>query len=106
MDTFNWRNIELSCYPDMYGVSDLVFMIKADLEISSDNGIVTKEITVGVSFNPNSTYTPISEVTRDKAVEWIEGALTTEELTRIKSIMSLDLNLFKTVHIPNIGETI
>lgn len=73
--TYSWKNIKLQAHKDMYGQTDVVFLITADLEAVEGTHIETQTITTGVSYDSEGTFTDMASITKDQAVAWIESAL-------------------------------
>ena len=73
--TYAWKNIELKAYKNMYGQTDVVFMIDADLEATEGTVSKTKEIATSLTFNSESDFIAIDSVTKDQAITWIESSL-------------------------------
>ena len=73
--TYSWKNIKLQAHKNMYGQTDVVFLITADLEAVEGTHIETKTITTGVSYDSEGTFTDMASITKDQAVSWIESAL-------------------------------
>lgn len=100
MITFEYKNIELSCHKNMYGQTNVVFGINADLIGTNEDGISkTKNISAALG-KPGTPYIDISVITKDQAVAWIESNAA-NVIQQVKDELTADLETFKIVRIPD-----
>ena len=82
--SYDWKNITLDAYTSMYGQTDVVYRISADL-VCIDKGTSTELVTIGVAYNEAASFTAFEDITKAEAISWIEAALAPAELAKIKA---------------------
>lgn len=97
MITYTWKNIEIQCHHSKYGQSNVAFAGSGTLVATDDNGItVEKKLMVGFGTPPDTGYIASSDITKEIAVSWIEGALG-DLLTAEKTTLESKLTVFKII---------
>lgn len=80
MITYTWKNIELQCHKNLYGLTDVVFAIRADLEAEESGITEIENVFVGILEPDSENFILASDVTKDQAIQWIENNLDIENL--------------------------
>jgi hypothetical protein len=69
--TINWNIVQLNCYPDKDGLTDVVFTVHWDCTgVDGEyNGRVYGSC--GVTLDPEAPYTAYADLTQDQVLDWI-----------------------------------
>lgn len=78
--TYTWNIAQLDAYPEYEGHSDVVFTVHWTL--SGTDGEYTAGVygSVGVTLDPEATYTPYADLTQAQVVGWVQDALGEEQV--------------------------
>ena len=78
--TNTWSIVQMDCYPEMDGVSDVVFTIHWNL--TGTDGTYTGSVygSVGVTLSDGDTFTPYADLTEAQVVGWVKDALGDEQV--------------------------
>jgi len=84
--TYTWKEVKCWAYPTAYDQTNVINLVEGICVATDDHGGSAEEkIAVGIAWNDPETFTPLSEVTKDQAVQWLENALSTENLSAFKN---------------------
>jgi hypothetical protein len=66
-----WNIVQLNCYPDKDGLTDVVFTVHWDC--TGVDGDYSGRVygSCGVTLDPSAPYTPYAELTKDQVLSWI-----------------------------------
>lgn len=78
--TYNWHIAALDCYPEHEGNTDVVFV--AHWRMDGTDGDHTAGVygSVGLTLDPEATYTPYADLTEAQVVGWVKDALGEEQV--------------------------
>lgn len=78
--TYNWHIAALDCYPEYEGHTDVVFT--AHWRMDGTDGDHTAGVygSVGLTLDPEATYTPYADLTEAQVVGWVKDALGEEQV--------------------------
>jgi hypothetical protein len=69
--TINWNIVQLNCYPEKDGLTDVVFTVHWDC--TGVDGEYNDRVygSCGVTLDPEAPYTPYADLTKDQVLGWI-----------------------------------
>lgn len=75
-----WNVVQLDCYPQYEGESDVVFTVHWNL--TGVDGEYTGYVygSTGVTLNPDEPFTPYNSLTLDQVIGWVQSALGAEQV--------------------------
>lgn len=78
--TNTWAVVQLDCYPEADGETDVVFTVHWTLTATDGtyNGSVYGS--QGVTLDPAAPFTPYADLTQDQVVGWVKSALGEEQV--------------------------
>ena len=78
--TNTWAVVQMDCYPEQDGETDVVFTCHWTL--SATDGTYNGSVygTVGVTLDEGSTFTPYADLTEAQVVGWVKDALGEEQV--------------------------
>lgn len=81
MITYTWNIVQLNCYPEADGETDVVF--NAHWTLTGVDGEYTGYVygSIGVTLDPTYSFTPYADLTKDQVVGWVQSALGEETVT-------------------------
>lgn len=79
-----WNVVQLDCYPQADGETDVVFTVHWTLTGTETVGQETYTGSVygsvGVTLDPQAPFTPYNQLTLDQVVGWVKDALGAEQV--------------------------
>lgn len=79
--TNTWNVVQMNCYPQEAGETDVVFTIHWTLTGDDGEGHTGSVYgTVGVTYNPDDPFTPYNQLTLEQCVAWVKDALGAEQV--------------------------
>jgi hypothetical protein len=74
-----WNIVQLNCYPDKDGLTDVVFTVHWDC--TGVDGEYSGRVygSCGVTLDPSAPYTPYAELTKDQVLSWIWASVDKDE---------------------------
>lgn len=78
--TNTWSIVQLECYPELEGETDVVFT--AHWTLNGTDGIYTGSVygSQAVSVNPDEPFTPYADLTEEQVIGWVKGAMGEEQV--------------------------
>lgn len=76
----NWNIVQLDCYPQKDGETDVVFTAHWDLTATEGEYSGRVYGSVGVSLDAESPFTPYNELTLEQVIGWVQDALGAEQV--------------------------
>jgi len=83
--TYNWIVEQMNSYPEKDGYTDVVFTVYWRINANEGNYNATNYGSVGVTLDPEATFTPYSELTQDQVVGWVQSAMGPELVADIEA---------------------
>ena len=71
----NWDIVQLDCYPEFDGKTDVVFTAHWRITATEDTYTGSVYGSIGLTLDPEAPYTPYSELTKEQVVGWVKEAL-------------------------------
>ena len=75
-----WSVVQLNCYPELDGETDVVFT--CHWVLSATDGTYAGSVygSVGVTLNPDAPFTPYASLTQAQVIGWVQDALGEEQV--------------------------
>lgn len=74
---YDWVVEQMSAYPQYEGEQDVVFTVYWRLNGTDGGYAATVYGSVGVSYNPQTPFTPYENLTQEQVIGWVKEALNT-----------------------------
>ena len=71
----NWDIVQLDCYPELDGKTDVVFTAHWRLTATEDTYTGSVYGSIGLTLDPEAPYTPYSELTKEQVIGWVKEAM-------------------------------
>lgn len=83
--TYTWDIVQLDCYPQYDGETDVVFT--AHWTLSGTDGIYTASTygSQAVTVDPNAPFTPYPDLTEAQVIGWVQDAMGPEQVASLES---------------------
>lgn len=85
--TYTWSVVQLDCYPQYDGETDVVFTVHWSLAGTDGTYTASAYGSQEVTVDPDATFTPYEKLTEDQVIGWVQGAMGKEE------VVSLEFNI-------------
>jgi hypothetical protein len=77
---YNWTVSQLDCYPEHEGHTDVVFNVHWRLDGTDGEHTAGVYGSVGLTLDPEATYTPYADLTEVQVIGWVQDALGKEQV--------------------------
>ena len=79
--TNTWGVVQMDCYPELDGETDVVFTVHWTL--SGTDGTYNGGVygSVGVTLDEGATFTPYADLTEAQVIGWVQDALGVDQVT-------------------------
>ena len=79
--TNTWSVMQMDCYPEVDGETDVVFTVHWTL--TGSDGTYTGYVygSQAVSVDPESPFTPYADLTQEQVISWVKNAMGEEQVT-------------------------
>lgn len=100
MTTFNWQVVQMDCYPEKDGLTDVVFTCHWTLNgVDGEyNGYIYGSC--GVTLDPESPYTPYADLTQEQVLGWIWASGVDKDASEANVQAQIDNQINPTVVTP------
>ena len=71
----NWNIVQLDCYPELDGKTDVVFTAHWTLTATEDTYTGSVYGSIGLTLDPEEPYTEYANLTKDQVVGWVKEAM-------------------------------
>ena len=71
----NWNIVQLDCYPEKDGETDVVFTAHWDLTAAEGEYSGRVYGSVGLTLDASAPFTPYAQLTKEQVVGWVKDAL-------------------------------
>ena len=75
-----WSVVQLNCYPELDGETDVVFTVHWTLNGTDGTYAGSVYGSVGVTLDPDAPFTPYALLTQAQVVSWVQDALGEEQV--------------------------
>lgn len=83
--TNTWNVVQMDCYPEKDGLTDVVFTIHWTLTAVDGDYTGYAYGSVGVTLDEGSPYTPYADLTQDQVVGWVKDSLGAEQVASLEA---------------------
>lgn len=73
--TYTWNVVQMDCYPEYEGQSDVVFTVHWTLNGVDGEHIGSVYGSQGLTLDPDAPFVPYASLTEDKVVGWVQDAM-------------------------------
>ena len=90
--TYTWNVVQMDCYPELDGETDVVFTVHWTLageEAGFSGGVYGS---VGVTLDAGATFTPYADLTLAQVVGWVQDALGAEQVASYEANVAQQIN--------------
>lgn len=90
-----WKVVQLDCYPQYEGETDVVFT--AHWNLTAEEVVGEKTYTgyaygsVGVSLDAEAPFTPFAQLTKEQVVGWVKDALGEEQVASLEASVTAQI---------------
>lgn len=79
--TYTWTVIQMDCYPEVDGETDVVFTVHWTL--TGTDGTYTGSVygSQAVSIDPSVPFTPYADLTEAQVIGWVQGAMGAKQVS-------------------------
>lgn len=78
--TYTWNVVQMDCYPEYEGQSDVVFTVHWTLNGVDGEHIGSVYGSQGLTLDPDAPFVPYASLTEDKVVGWVQDAMGEETI--------------------------
>ena len=75
MYTYTWSVVQMDCYPQENGESDVVFTVHWNLSGTDGTYVGSVYGATGIALDSAEPYTPYADLTQDQVIGWVQEAL-------------------------------
>lgn len=96
MITYSWNIIQLDCYPEYNGETDVVFNVW--WSYNGIDGLFASGIPgeTEIKLNTSESFTPYNQLTQDEVVSWIINVIGQPAVTEMENQISSQIQQEKT----------
>lgn len=78
--TYTWAVVQMDCYPEADGETDVVFTVHWTL--TGSDGTYTGSVygSQAVTVDPAAPFTPYADLTQDQVIGWVQAAMGAEQV--------------------------
>ena len=80
-----WSVVQLNCYPELDGETDVVFVCHWTLNGTDGTYAGSGYGSVGVSLSSSGAFTPYADLTEAQVIGWVQDALGEEQVARYEA---------------------
>lgn len=90
--TYTWAVVQMDCYPEEYGETDVVFNVHWTLTGEEAGFTGSVYGTVGVTYTAGSPYTPYDQLTEAQVIGWVQAAMGAEQVAAYEANVAQQIN--------------
>jgi len=83
--TFTWKIVSMVSYPQYQGQTDVVCIIYWTVVGTQDTTFASFSGSTDLTFNPNSPFTPYSQLSETQVVGWVQASLGAPQIATIEA---------------------
>ena len=90
--TNTWSVVQMDCYPELDGETDVVFTVHWTL--SATDGTYNGGVygSVGVTLDAGATFIPYDQLTEAQVIGWVQDALGAEQVAAYEANVAQQIN--------------
>lgn len=90
--TYTWFVVQLDCYPEYEGQADVVTTVHWRMGGTDGDHIAGVYGSVGVTFDPEATFTPYADLTEARVIGWVQDALGEEQVASYEASVAAQID--------------
>ena len=83
-----WNINQMECYPEYEGNADVVFTVHWSVTAAEDEYSGYSYGSVGLTLDPDATYVPFADLTKEQVVGWVHAALGEEQVAAYEASLA------------------
>jgi hypothetical protein len=99
--TTTWNVNQLDAYPEYEGSTNVVFTVHWSVTATEDEYVGYSYGSVGLTLDPEATFTPFAELTKAQVVGWVHAALGEDGVAAIEANLATQIENAKNPPILN-----
>lgn len=80
-----WNINQMDAYPEYEGSTNVVFTVHWSVTATEDEYVGYSYGSVGLTLDPEATFTPFAELTKEQVVGWVHAALGEDQVVAIET---------------------
>ena len=93
--TSTWNIVQMEAYPEYEGNADVVFTVHWTLNATEEEYTGSVYGSVGLTLDPEATYVPYADLTKEQVVGWVQNALGEEQVAAYEASVLAQIELQK-----------
>lgn len=93
--TTTWNINQMDAYPEYEGNADVVFTVHWSLTATEDEYVGYVYGSAGLTLDPEATYVPYADLTKEQVVGWVHTALGEEQVVAYEASVLAQIELQK-----------
>lgn len=90
-----WNIVQMDAYPEYEGNADVVFTVHWTLDATEEEYAGSVYGSVGLTLDPEATYVPYADLTKEQVVGWVQNALGEEQVAAYEASVLAQIELQK-----------
>lgn len=90
--TYNWTVAQLDAYPTYENHTDVVFTVHWRMDGTDGEHTAGVYGSVGLTLDPEATFTPYADLTEAQVVGWVKDALGEEQVTSYEANVAAQID--------------
>lgn len=82
-NTYSWVIVQLECYPEHEGLTDVVFTVHWRRQAMSGNYMSDVYGSQGVTLEPDAPFTAYADLTKEQVEGWLVDAMGAERVAEL-----------------------
>ena len=93
--TNTWAVVAMDAYPEYEGNADVVFTVHWSITATEDEYTGYAYGSAGLTLDPEATYVPYADLTKEQVVGWVHTALGEEQVAAYEASVLAQIELQK-----------
>lgn len=90
--TYNWSVAQMDAYPEYEGNTDVVFTVHWRMEVTDGEYTAGVYGSIGVTLDPEATFTPYADLTEAQVIGWVQDALGEEQVASYEANVAAQID--------------
>ena len=93
--TTTWNIVQMEAYPEYEGNADVVFVCHWSITATEEEYTGYAYGSVGLTLDPEATYVPYADLTKEQVVGWVHAALGEEQVAAYEASVAAQIEVQK-----------
>ena len=93
--TATWNIVQMDAHPEYEGNADVVFTVHWTVNAVDGEYTGYSYGTVGLTLDPEATYVPFADLTKEQVIGWVHAALGEEKVASIEAALLAEIEAQK-----------